>query len=53
MFWFRVGLFTLMYMDSLMVLACLQTSLPMMLKLLFSMECPVVLGMSVYGGRLF
>ena len=33
MFWFKVGLFTLMKMDSLMVLACLWFSLPVMLKL--------------------
>ena len=32
MFWFNVGLFTFMKMDSLMVLACPWSSLPMMLK---------------------
>ena len=41
MFWFKVGLFTLMKIDSLMVLACPWSSLPMMLKLLSVMLCPV------------
>ena len=41
MFWFNVGLFTLMKMDSLMVLALPWSSLPMMLKLVSVMLCPV------------
>ena len=41
MFWFKVGLFTLMNIDSLMVLACPQSSLPFMLKLLSVMVWPV------------
>ena len=41
MFWFKVGLFTLMNIDSLMVLACPQSSLPIMLKLLSVMAWPV------------
>ena len=41
MFWFKVGLFTLMKMDSLMVLASLWSSLPMMLRLVSVVLCPV------------
>ena len=41
MFWFNVGLFTIMKIDSLMVLACPQSSLPMMLKLSSVMVWPV------------
>ena len=41
MFWFNVGLFTCIKMYSLMVLACPCSSLPMMLKLLSVMLCPV------------
>ena len=41
MFWFKVGLFTLMKIDSLMVLACPWSSLPMMLKLSSVVMCPV------------
>ena len=40
MFWFKAGLFTLMKMDSLMVLAFPWSSLPMMLKLVSVMLCP-------------
>ena len=41
MFWFKVGLFTLMNIDSLVVLVCPQPSLPMMLKLSSVMVWPV------------
>ena len=41
MFWFKVGFFTLMKIDSFMVLACPQSSLPMMLKLFSVMVWPV------------
>ena len=40
MFWFNVGLFTLMTIDSLMVLASPWSSLPMMLKLSSVVMCP-------------
>ena len=39
--WFNVGLFTLIKMDSLMVLPCPWSSLLMMLKLVSVMLCPV------------
>ena len=41
MFWFNVGLFTLMKIDSLMVLAYPHSSFPMMLKLSSVMVWPV------------
>ena len=41
MFWFKVGVFTLMKIDSLMVLDCPWSSLAMMLKLVSVMLCPV------------
>ena len=41
MFWFNVGLFTLIKIDSLMVLAFPWSSLPMMLKLASVVLCPV------------
>ena len=41
MFWFKVGLFTLMKIGSIMVLAWPWSSLPMMLKLVSVMLCPV------------
>ena len=53
MFWFRLGLFTLMYMDSLMVPG-LPPDLPsydVEVVVFYGMSCS--LGMSVYGGRLF
>ena len=40
MFWFNVGLFTLMKMDSLVVLASPWSSLSMMLKLSSVVMCP-------------
>ena len=39
MFWFKVGLFTIMKIDSLMVLAWPWYSLPMMLKLVSVIVC--------------
>ena len=41
MFWFEVGLFTLMKIDSLMVMAYAWSSLPVMSKLVSVMLCPV------------
>ena len=51
MFCFKVGLFTLMKIDSfLMVLACSWSSLPMMLKLMSVMLCPVCCMCTWMGG---
>ena len=50
MFWFNAGLFTLMKIDSLMVLACPWSSLPMMLKLSSVVLCPVCC-MCMWWGR--
>ena len=41
MFWFNLGLFTLMKIDSMMFLACPWSSLPIMLKLPSVMVWPV------------
>ena len=52
MLWFNVGLFTLMKIDSLMVLACPWSSLPIMLKL-FCGDVSCMLYVYMDGGRLF
>ena len=51
MLWFKVGLFTFMKIDSLMVLACPWSSLPIMLMLVSVMVCPVLLYVCLDGRR--